>query len=172
MTTTSASDLKQAALLLAEQLAGSRTQLVLAESCTAGLAAASLATVPGISSWLCGSAVVYQEATKSQWLEVSPEILNQFTAVSPQVAQQMAVGALRNTRQADIAGSITGHLGPGAPPEQDGQVFIGFARRTNGDIEASTIGIRLRAKAREDRQVEAARELLGHILGHLKPHSR
>lgn len=41
----------------------------------------------------------------------------------------MATGALEATPHADIAAAVTGHLGPGAPPEQDGLVFVAFAAR-------------------------------------------
>ena len=54
------------------QLSGRRraNALVLAESCTGGLAAAALATIPGISRWFCGSAVTYRDQTKIDWLAV------------------------------------------------------------------------------------------------------
>lgn len=122
--------LEQAGHQLAQLLFLREKKLVLAESCTAGLVSATLAQTPGISRWLCGSAVVYQEATKSAWIGVSPATLQQWTAVSTEVAIEMATGVLLKTPQADIAASITGYLGPETdPPEMDGVAFMAIALR-------------------------------------------
>lgn len=125
----SAESLSAAAQRLAVALERSGQQIVFAESCTAGLVSATLAQVAGVSRWLCGSWVTYQEDSKQQWLGVSAEMLQQFTAVSEPVAIAMAQGALARTAQADLAVSVTGHLGPQAPPDQDGQVFIAIEIR-------------------------------------------
>lgn len=114
---------------LAETLAERRVRIVFAESCTGGLIAATLAEVPGISAWLCGSAVVYQIETKAEWLGVSREYLKRPGPVSRVVAEAMAVGALERTPQAELAASVTGHLGPQAPPRQDGLFFAAVAHR-------------------------------------------
>ncbi|MCC7421713.1 MAG: nicotinamide-nucleotide amidohydrolase family protein [Planctomycetaceae bacterium] len=114
---------------VARSLATHQTPLVLAESCTCGLIAASLGGIPGISKWLCGSAVVYQEATKTAWLKVGEELISRHGVVSGEVAEAMALGALDATPQARLAGSITGHLGPNAPAPLDGLVFAAVARR-------------------------------------------
>ena len=63
--------LKKEAQLLAQALFRSGAQLVLAESCTGGMAAAALTQNPGISKNFCGSAVVYQSETKTAWLKTS-----------------------------------------------------------------------------------------------------
>jgi PncC family amidohydrolase len=112
-----------------EQLRARSLRLVLAESCTAGLGAALLGRIPGVSEFLCGSAVVYQVETKARWLRVSRRLLRDPGPVSRQVATAMATGALKATPQADVSAAITGHLGPGAPPAQDGLVFVAFAAR-------------------------------------------
>ena len=103
--------------------------LVTAESCTAGLIAASLARVPGMSTVLAGGFVVYQVESKVAWLNVSSAIIEQQGVVSSEVAQLMADAALRNTAHATIAISITGHLGPDAPDDLDGIAWLGFAQR-------------------------------------------
>ena len=51
-------------------------KLVLAESCTCGRIAATLGALPGISSYLCGSQVVYRNLSKQQWLGVDAQILD------------------------------------------------------------------------------------------------
>lgn len=132
-----AAALEEAAWQLADNLQRYQTPIVFAESCTAGLVSATLATVPGISQWLCGSAVTYQEATKISWLGVHPQDLENFTAVSEQIAHSMAVSALRITPNADIAVAVTGHLGPNAPAELDAVIFIGTAVRTRASISKS-----------------------------------
>jgi PncC family amidohydrolase len=156
---------------LADALAQARTRIVFAESCTAGLVAASLAGVPGISAWLCGSAVTYQEKTKSDWLGVTPADLETFTAVSEQVTASMAIGVLAKTTAADLAVAVTGHLGPGAPQSLDGVIFIAAAhRRVPGtrvpagtDKPGQSIArwrFELASNSRVDRQVEATSRVL------------
>lgn len=146
-------------------------QLVLAESCTAGLVAATLGQIPGISRHLCGSAVVYQEATKTGWLNVSADLLARQGAVSPEVAAAMARGVLAITPHADLAAAITGHLGPDAPEELDGVIEIAIQIR---DQPVKQIQQRLAqsgsdAKAaasdlRQYRQTTAAMSVLTAIL--------
>ncbi len=103
--------------------------LVTAESCTAGLIAATLARVPGMSTVLAGGFVVYQIESKVAWMNISPAVIEQHGVVSSEVAQLMADAALRNTIHATIAISITGHLGPDAPVDLDGIAWLGFAQR-------------------------------------------
>ncbi|MEE2686227.1 MAG: CinA family protein [Planctomycetota bacterium] len=141
-------------------------QLVLAESCTAGLAASRLGGVPGISRNFCGSSVVYQEGTKQDWLDISESLLESEGAVSEPVARQMALNSLQQTGTATLATSITGHLGPGAPAELDGQVFVGVALREKSGQLPTTLVVqrRLEPAGREQRQQQAADLLLETVL--------
>ena len=109
--------------------------LVTAESCTAGLIAATLSRVPGMSQCLAGAQVVYQSASKTAWLDVPAELIDRHGDVSREVATAMATHALAKTPHATIAISITGHLGPDAPAELDGIAWLGCATRQN-DSEA------------------------------------
>jgi PncC family amidohydrolase len=146
---------------VASLLAQRERRLVLAESCTAGLLAASLARVPGISAHLCGSMVVYRDATKMRWLNVPEPVLAQHTAVSEQVAELMVRGVLENTPEADVAASITGHLGPDAPADQDGVVFVGLAERRGGAIRLAPVHrLQLMSRERVVRQQEAVVRVL------------
>ena len=106
-------------------------RLVLAESCTAGLVAAELGQIPGISEYLCGSMVVYRTPTKTAWLGVSSEVLKDpaIGPVSALVTLTLAEAVLEKTPEATLAAAITGHLGPGAPTEKDGQVYCVVIRR-------------------------------------------
>lgn len=146
-----------AAARLADLLRERRQRVVFAESCTAGLIAATLGAVPGVSESLCGSMVTYRERTKIDWLEVDADLIDRFTAVSSAVAEAMALGVLRKTEEADFAASITGHLGPGAPTAQDGLIYIGLASRgANQEAHArQAVECRLRSRTRDARRVEA-----------------
>jgi nicotinamide-nucleotide amidase len=103
--------------------------LVTAESCTAGLISGALSWVPGVSQWLAGALVVYQVASKIQWLHIPAETFAEHDVVSAPVAVSMVQGALRETPHASVAVSITGHLGPQAPERLDGVAWVGMATR-------------------------------------------
>ena len=114
-----------------ELLRKTKQILVTAESCSAGLIAATLARVPGMSSVLAGGLVVYQIESKVAWLDIPMAQIEQHGVVSSEIAQLMAEAALRTTAHATIAISITGHLGPDAPVDLDGTAWVGFARRNH-----------------------------------------
>ena len=161
---------------LAKRLRDTNQRLVLTESCTGGLAAAALTCIPGISEYFCGSAVVYRNATKSAWLGVSAEQLDDPTVgpVSSQTAGDLARGALSRTDEADLAASITGHLGPCAPDGLDGVVYVGIARRDDAGpvtVEVQRHILDRPGETPEDirrlRQRSAACQLLDDINRHL-----
>lgn len=102
---------QQAALELARLAAAEPGfGLVLAESCTGGLIAASLTGVPGASKWFCGSSVVYQEATKVAWLKLSGDLIAHYLAESEEVTQAMSRAILDETPHASFSLATTGHL--------------------------------------------------------------
>ena len=153
---------------LVDRLAQRGLRVVFAESCTGGLISAELAKVPGVSDWLCGSAVTYRCQTKVEWLGVSADDIDQYTAVSSHVASQMATGVLAKTSEASISASITGHFGPGAPGGFDGVVFIGIATTNASGVPTVEVTRRqLVSKQREERQAEAAELVLRLILEEL-----
>ena len=100
-------------------------RIVLAESCTAGRVAATLGCLPGISNWLCGSFVVYRCDSKTRWLGVPAELLDDPAVgpVSQPTTEWLARAALLATPEARYGLAVTGEIGPGAPPEKDGLVF-------------------------------------------------
>lgn len=139
-------------------------RIVFAESCTAGLVSATLAKVPGISKWHCGSMVTYRNQTKIDWLDVSPETISLVTEVSEQVAGQMATGVLSKTQEAEFSAAVTGHLGPDAPAGFDGLVFMAAARRSpTGVVSLAQRQLNLTSEGRLDRQIETATELLSWL---------
>jgi len=101
-----------------------------AESCTGGLLAALLTTIPGSSEAFDRGFVTYSNAAKIECLGVSPKILESFGAVSRETALAMAAGTLTHSN-ATIALSITGVAGPGGgtPEKPVGLVHFGVARR-------------------------------------------
>tara|TARA_R110002111_G_scaffold256979_2_gene324540 strand:+ start:9398 stop:9958 length:561 start_codon:yes stop_codon:yes gene_type:complete len=128
--------LVQAATDVKAALASQNEKLVTAESCTGGLVATLLTSLPGISDYYCGSAVVYRWDTKMKWLGVQPETLAKYTDVSRETAREMALGVLNQTPEASLAASITGHLGPNAPTHQDGLICIAVAHRSSTDLHS------------------------------------
>lgn len=158
-------ELRQLARDVAKLLSEKQRMLVLAESCTGGLVAATLAQVPGISNYLCGSAVTYQNATKHHWLGISNKMLDKPGPVSQETACLMAENVLGKTPAANIAASVTGHLGPNAPSRFDGVVFVAVAQR-NGAGDPSVLRVRryrLTSRSRQSRQREAAATVLRAI---------
>lgn len=83
-----------------------------AESCTGGMLASMLINVSGISEIYREGYITYANEAKEKLLGVKKETLEQFGAVSAQVAQQMAEGAAK-AAGADAALAVTGIAGPG-----------------------------------------------------------
>lgn len=156
---------RNSARTIARRLAELGWRVVFAESCTAGLVAATLSSVPGISQWLCGSAVTYRNDTKTQWLDVPATIVRSHSAVSETVTRRMALNVLKSTPEASIAAAVTGHLGPGAPKRLDGTVYISVARRSaSRNRIVSMEEFRLSSSTRIARQREAVQLVFQQLL--------
>ena len=121
-------------------------KLATAESCTGGLVAARLTSVPGSSDVFVGAVVAYADEVKAQELGVPADVLERYGAVSAETAAAMAEGARARLR-ADVAVSVTGVAGPGGgtPEKPVGLVLLhaqgpdgALARRLDlpGDREA------------------------------------
>jgi nicotinamide-nucleotide amidase len=100
-----------------------------AESCTGGLLAAALTSISGSSAVVERGFVTYTNVAKTQSLGVPHSLLNTHGAVSAEVAEAMADGALARSN-ADVAISITGIAGPGGATSEKpvGLVYFGLAR--------------------------------------------
>ena len=90
--------------------------LALAESCTGGLMAARMTERAGSSAYFAGGVVAYSNEAKASLLGVDPGLIERHGAVSLEVADAMADGALARF-DADVALSITGVAGPGGGTE-------------------------------------------------------
>ena len=97
----------------------------IAESCSGGLVANRLTNTPGISASLLCAVVSYSNKAKSEILKVSPRLIKDKGAVSPEVAQEMAKG-IKALTNSDISVGITGIAGPGGatPKKPVGLVYI------------------------------------------------
>ena len=116
---------EQVALLLRGRWVG------LAESCSGGLLAARLTQRPGASEYVAGSVVAYSNQAKSDLLGVDPGLIERHGAVSPQVAEAMAEGALERF-QADVAVSVTGIAGPGGGTDEKPVGYVCFCAKLTG----------------------------------------
>jgi nicotinamide-nucleotide amidase len=108
--------------------------LATAESCTGGLVAARLTSVPGSSDVFVGGVVAYSNEVKARELGVPEATLERFGAVSEEAAEAMTAGA-RERLGADVAVSVTGVAGPGGgtPEKPVGLVFL-RAQGPNGSL--------------------------------------
>ena len=107
-----------------------RLKLATAESCTGGMAAAALTDIAGSSDVVERGFVVYSNQAKTEMLGVPAALIERVGAVSEEVAQAMAAGALAHA-PVDLAIAVTGIAGPGGGSAEKpvGLVHFGLARR-------------------------------------------
>lgn len=134
--------------------------LVTAESCTGGLVAAVLTSIPGCSSAFERGFITYSNDAKTEMLGVPAALIKQHGAVSEPVARAMAEGALSRS-QADIAVSVTGIAGPdgGSAEKPVGLVHFACARR-----DCPTDHVRMLYGAREREAIMQASVLQAFAL--------
>jgi nicotinamide-nucleotide amidase len=108
--------------------------LATAESCTGGLVAARLTSVPGSSDVFVGGVVPYSNELKMAELDVQEELLRAHGAVSPETAEAMAQGA-RGRLGVDVSVAVTGIAGPdgGSAEKPVGLVYL-HACGPEGDV--------------------------------------
>lgn len=123
-----------------EQIVGYFLQLrgmtvVVAESCTGGMLAERLTSIPGSSRYFLGGVVVYSNKLKTALAGVPPSVINEHGAVSRQVAAGLAEG-IRTRAKATFGIGITGVAGPsgGTPEKPIGVVFIGVSDENKTEV--------------------------------------
>ncbi len=104
--------------------------LAVAESCTGGLLAAALTSVPGSSRWFGYGLVTYSLEAKQRLLHLPDELVAPARIVSESTALAMA-SAVRDLAGAAIGVGITGIAGPegGGPGRPVGTVCLGWMAR-------------------------------------------
>ncbi|MGH9945050.1 MAG: nicotinamide-nucleotide amidohydrolase family protein, partial [Pyrinomonadaceae bacterium] len=102
--------------------------LAVAESCTGGLIAQRLTEVPGSSSYFKEGVISYSNEAKVRLLDVPFDLIEDFGAVSPQVAEAMAEGVKRRAGT-DFGIGVTGVAGPGGGTDEKpvGLVYVALA---------------------------------------------
>jgi len=115
-------------VIIGKMLAQQNWTLSTAESCTGGRLASKFTKAPGSSVAFKGSMVCYSTESKTNLLDVSPEIIEKYSVVSAEVAKAMAEGAKKKF-QTEFAISTTGNAGPtkGDSDAEVGTVYIGIA---------------------------------------------
>jgi nicotinamide-nucleotide amidase len=105
--------------------------VAVAESCTGGLLAARLTERPGSSAYVQGGLVVYSNEAKAALAGVDPELIARVGAVSAEIADALADGALARLG-ADVGIGVTGIAGPGGgtPEKPVGRVHVSVADRS------------------------------------------
>ena len=112
-----------------KKLLKKKATLSVAESITGGGLAAAITEVAGSSSVFLGGVIAYADEIKINELKVDAKTLKKFTAVSEEVAKEMAVGA-RKKFNTDYALATTGVAGPGkAYGQKAGTVWIAIASK-------------------------------------------
>ena len=110
------------------RLLGDRT-IAVAESESGGLLAGRLTLRPGSSQWFAGGVVSYSNESKAKLLGVDPKLIESKGAVSPEVAEAMADGAIERI-DADVGCAITGIAGPDGGSEEKPVGYVCFCAKT------------------------------------------
>jgi nicotinamide-nucleotide amidase len=126
-------DLLRSAETVLDRFRQAGLTLATAESCTGGLIAGCLTEIAGSSDVVDRGFVTYSNQAKEEILGVPQAMIAAVGAVSAEVAEAMARGAILRSR-AGVAVSVTGIAGPGggSAAKPVGLVHFGIARR--GDI--------------------------------------
>ena len=147
---------------VADLLAGSR--IAVGESCTGGLMGARLTERPGSSAYVAGGVVAYSDDAKAELLGVDPALIERHGAVSPEVAEAMADGALARFGT-DVGVGITGVAGPGGGTEEKPVGYVCWCVKT-ADGRTMARDVRMpgdRAEIR-DRATTVAMHMLRRLL--------
>jgi competence/damage-inducible protein CinA-like protein len=123
---------------VAELLRGRR--LAIGESCTAGLLAARLTERPGSSEYFAGGVVAYSNESKTELLGVPAELIERHGAVSEEVAEAMADGAMERF-SADVAIGLTGIAGPDGGTDDKPVGRVCFCAHANAHGERQAVRI-------------------------------
>ncbi len=127
--------------VVGQLLLKNRKSIATAESCTGGLVAHRITSIPGSSAYFEGSVVAYSYALKEKLLNVSPEILSTYGAVSEETVRAMLKGLLEKLGT-DIGIAISGIAGPGGgtPEKPVGTIWIAVGNKNKTDTLKLQLG--------------------------------
>jgi nicotinamide-nucleotide amidase len=112
-----------------KKLTKKKATLSVAESITGGGLASAITEISGSSKVFVGGVIAYEDSIKISELKVDAKTLKKFTAVSEEVAKEMATGSLKKFKT-DYAIATTGVAGPGkAYGQKAGTVWIAIASK-------------------------------------------
>jgi nicotinamide-nucleotide amidase len=122
-------EIETLARLLIDEARQRSLRIVTAESCTGGMVAGAISSIPGASDVLDRGFICYSNRAKQEMLGIPGDLIADLGAVSEPVARMMAEGALENSN-AHLAVAITGIAGPGGGSRMKpvGTVHIATAR--------------------------------------------
>lgn len=117
---------------LCELLLANKLTISTFESCTGGLVAGRLINVPGVSEAFKHGHITYSNSAKQRFLGVHKKVLDEHTAVSYEVCEEMVKGAMKFTKS-DVVIAVTGLAGPDGGTEEKpiGLVYIGCGVKGN-----------------------------------------
>ena len=126
--------------VVGRRLAMTEFTLAVAESCTGGLIAQRMTSVPGSSKYFIEGVVTYSNESKVRLLGVDKKLIREFGAVSQQVARDMARG-VRHRAKTDFGLAVTGIAGPGGGTKDKpvGLVYIALADDAHTEHKKLTI---------------------------------
>jgi nicotinamide-nucleotide amidase len=112
-----------------------QSTLAVAESCTGGMVAQRITSVPGSSRAFLGGAVVYSDSLKAAFAGVSTDLIARHGAVSAEVAEALANG-IRIRTGATLGLGITGISGPSGATDNKpvGLVYIALSDPHRTDV--------------------------------------
>jgi nicotinamide-nucleotide amidase len=116
--------------VVASRLLACGGTLASAESCTGGMFAERILSVPGMSASYLAGLVTYSNEMKTELLGVPAALIEKHGAVSEEVASAMATGVKARTG-ADYAVAVTGVAGPdgGSEAKPVGSCWISLAQK-------------------------------------------
>ena len=113
-----------------------------AESCTGGELAKRFTDIPGASEFFLGGVTTYTNEAKAKLLGIDPKLIEEKTAVSYEVAKQMAE-RVRALLGADMGIGVTGLAGPdGDGVHEVGTVFVSLATKDGTYVRELHVGDR------------------------------
>jgi nicotinamide-nucleotide amidase len=126
-------DLKDSASRLLAAVRAKGLKIVTAESCTGGLIVSLLTEIAGSSDVVERGYVTYSNAAKTECLGVPADLIECHGAVSREVAEGMAEGAIRHSH-ADLSIAVTGIAGPGGGTSQKPVGLVHLATHRKGHV--------------------------------------